>query len=68
MSSQESQHPEQEIEDNDGLATGPLLVTKLQASSSLLDAFLSELDASPYSVVLISHSLLLGIWYQCSRL
>jgi len=34
MSSQESQRPEQEMEDVDGLAVGPLLVTKLQARSS----------------------------------
>ena len=45
MSSQESQRPGQEMEDDDGLAAGPLLVTKLQACSSLPDAFFFELDA-----------------------
>ena len=68
MSSQESQRPEQEIEDDDGLATGPLLVTKLQVSFSFLDVFLFELDASLYSMLLISCLLSLGIWYQCPRL
>ena len=68
MSSQESQRPEQEIEDDDGLATGPLLVTKLQVCSSMLDAFLFDLDASSYSMILISCLSSLGIWYQCPRL
>ena len=62
MSSQDSQHPGQEMEDDDGLAAGPLLVTKLQACSSLLDAFFVELDAFSYSVVLILPLRYLGIW------
>jgi hypothetical protein len=64
MSSQESQRPEHETEDNDALAVGPLLVTKLQGSSSVLDAFLVEVDASSYSIVLIPLLPSLGIWYQ----
>ena len=63
MSSQESQRPEQEMEDDDGLAAGPLLVTKLQACSSLFDAFFFELDAFSYSVVLILPPRYPGIWH-----
>ena len=63
MSSQESQHPEQVVEEDDGLTAGPLLVTKLQARSSLLDALPFELDAFSYSVVLILLLRSLGIWY-----
>jgi len=63
MSSQESQRPEQEIEEDDGLAAGPLLVAKLQARSSLLDAFLFELDAFSCSAVLTLPLLSLGIRY-----
>lgn len=53
MSSQESQQPEQVVEDDDGLTAGPLLVTKLQARSYLLHALLFELDAFSYTMVLI---------------
>jgi hypothetical protein len=63
MSTQESQRPEQEVEDDDVLAAGPLLVAKLQACSSLFDAFLFELDAFSCLMVLISPILSLGIWY-----
>jgi hypothetical protein len=63
MSSQESQRPEQEMEDDDGLATGPLLVTKLQARSSLLNALFFELDAFLHSMVLTLPLLSLGIWH-----
>ena len=63
MSSQESQRAGQEMEDDDGLAAGPLLVTKLQACPSWPDAFFFELDAFSYSVVLTLLFGSLGIWY-----
>ena len=63
MASQESQHPEQETEDDDGLAAGPLLVTKLQVRSSSLDALFFEIDAFSCSIVLMLPLLSPGIWY-----